>query len=123
MRIISISNIKGGVGKTKTAAVLAVGLAEKGYRVLLIDSDPQTNLTMCFFKEQTDELSSLYHIYSNGEFIDDVKVSVKDNLDLVVGDFELCNADMQFTKAGRLKMLKRAIKSIEIGRASCRERV
>lgn len=113
MRVISISNIKGGVGKTTTAAVLAVGLAEKGYRVLLIDSDPQTNLTMCFLKEQTDELSSLYHIYSNGEFIDDVKVSVKDNLDLVVGGFELCNADMQFTKAGRLKMLKKAIKNID----------
>ncbi|MEZ3423537.1 MAG: ParA family protein [Lachnospiraceae bacterium] len=112
MKIVSISNIKGGVGKTTTAAVLAVGLAEKGYRVLLIDSDPQTNLTMCFLQEQTDELSSLYDIYGDGESIDDVKVPVRDNMDLVIGDFELCNADMQFTKAGRLKMLKKAIKSI-----------
>ncbi len=113
MKIISISNIKGGVGKTTTAAVLAVGLAEKGYKVLLIDSDPQTNLTMCFLQEQTDELPSLYDIYGDGESIDDVKVPVRDNLDLVIGDFELCNADMQFTKAGRLKMLKKAIKSID----------
>ena len=112
MKIVSISNIKGGVGKTTTAAVLAAGLAEKGYRVLLIDSDPQTNLTMCFLQEQTDELSSLYDIYGDGESIDDVKVPVRDNMDLVIGDFELCNADMQFTKAGRLKMLKKAIKSI-----------
>lgn len=112
MKIVSISNIKGGVGKTTTAAVLAVGLAEKGYRVLLIDSDPQTNLTMCFLQEQTDELSSLYDIYGDGESIDDVKVPVRDNMDLVIGDFELCNADMQFTKVGRLKMLKKAIKSI-----------
>ena len=112
MKIVSISNIKGGVGKTTTAAVLAAGLAEKGYRVLLIDSDPQTNLTMCFLQEQTDELSSLYDIYGDSESIDDVKVPVRDNMDLVIGDFELCNADMQFTKAGRLKMLKKAIKSI-----------
>lgn len=113
MKIVSISNIKGGVGKTTTAAVLAAGLAEKGYRVLLIDSDPQTNLTMCFLQEQTDELSSLYDIYGDGESIDDVKAPVRDNLDLVIGDFGLCNADMQFTKAGRLKMLKKAIQNID----------
>ena len=113
MKTVSISNIKGGVGKTTTAAVLAVGLAEKGYKVLLVDSDPQTNLTMCFLQEQTDELSSLYDIYGDGESIDDVKVPVRDNLDLIIGDFELCNADIQFTKAGRLKMLKKAIKSID----------
>ncbi len=112
MKTVSISNIKGGVGKTTTAAVLAVGLAEKGYKVLLVDSDPQTNLTMCFLQEQTDELLSLYDIYGDGESIDDVKVPVRDNLDLIIGDFELCNADLQFAKAGRLKMLKKAIKSI-----------
>lgn len=114
MKIISISNIKGGVGKTTTASVLAVGLVEKGYRVLLIDSDPQTNLTMCFIQEQIDEKPSLYHVYSNGEAVDNVKMAIKDNLDLIIGDFELCNADIQFTKAGRLKMLKKAIKNIDV---------
>ena len=103
MKVVSISNIKGGVGKTTTAVVLAVGLIERGYRVLLIDSGSQTNLTMCFLREHPDGLPSLYHIYSAREAVDDVKVAVKDNLDLVVGDFGLCNADIQFTKAGRLK--------------------
>ena len=112
MKIISISNIKGGVGKTTTAAVFAVGLAEKGYSVLLIDSDPQTNLSICFMQEQTDESPSLYHIYNEKKGIDEIKIAVKDNLDLVVGDFELCNANLQFTKAGRLKMLKKAIRNI-----------
>lgn len=112
MKIISISNIKGGVGKTTTAAVFAVGLAEKGYSVLLIDSDPQTNLSICFMQEQTDESPSLYHVYSDKKSIDEIKVTVKNNLDLVVGDFELCNADLQFTKAGRLKMLLKAIRNI-----------
>lgn len=113
MKIISISNIKGGVGKTTTASVLAMGLVERGYRVLLIDSDPQTNLTMCFMQEQVDEKPSLYHVYSNGESVDNIKMAIKDNLDLIIGDFELCNADMQFTKAGRLKILKKAIKNID----------
>lgn len=112
MKIISISNIKGGVGKTTTVSVLAVGLAEKGYRVLMVDSDPQTNLSMCFMQEQADENPSLYHVYSDKKSIDEIKVTAMDNLDLVIGDFELCNADMQFTKAGRLKILKKAIRNI-----------
>lgn len=113
MKIISISNIKGGVGKTTTAVVLAVGLVEKGYKVLMIDSDPQTNLTMCFMQEQTDQSPSLYHVYSDKKSIEEIKVAVKDKLDLIIGDFELCNADMQFTKAGRLKVLKKAIQNID----------
>ena len=113
MKVVSISNIKGGVGKTTTAAVLSVGLAEKGYKILMVDSDPQTNLSMCFFQEKTDESPSLYHVYSDIKSIEEVKVPVKDKLDLIIGDFELCNADMQFTKAGRLKILKKAIRNID----------
>ena len=64
MKIIWVSNIKGGVGKTTTAAVLAVGLVEKGYRVLVVDSDPQANLSMCFMREQPDGIPSLYHVYN-----------------------------------------------------------
>lgn len=112
MKVISVANIKGGVGKTSVCAILS-GLAEKGYRILLIDSDPQTNLTMCFLQEQQDEMPSLYHVYNAGRSIDDVKISVKDGIDLVPGDFSLCNADMQFLMAGRLKMLQRAIRSID----------
>lgn len=47
------------------------------------------------------------------DFTIEVKTSIKENLDLIIGDFELCNADMQFLKAGRLKMLRKAIKSIK----------
>ena len=115
MKIISVSNIKGGVGKTTTAAVLAVGLVEKGYRVLVVDSDPQANLSICFMQEQSDEISSLYHVYSGEGYIEDVKIRIKDRLDIVLGDFSLCNADMQFLKAGRLKMLQRAFKRLKTG--------
>lgn len=113
MKVISISNVKGGVGKTTTAAVLAAGLTAKGYHVLMIDSDPQTNLTMCFMTEPPDETPSLYHVYAEGRSLDEVKTDIKPGLDLVIGDFELCNADMQFLKAGRLKMLSKAFRDLK----------
>lgn len=112
MKIISISNVKGGVGKTSTAAILSAGLAQKGFSVLMIDSDPQTNLTMCFMAEPPDGTPSIYHVYAEGKPLNEVKTNIKDSLDLIIGDFELCNADMQFLKAGRLKMLRKAVKDM-----------
>ena len=113
MKIISVSNVKGGVSKTSTAAILSAGLTQRGNNVLMIDSDPQTNLTMCFLPEPPDGTPSIYHVYADGKSLDEVRTSIKENLDLIIGDFELCNADMQFLKAGRLKMLRKAIKSIK----------
>ena len=55
-KVISICNQKGGVGKTATAASLGVALAMKGERVLLIDLDPQSDLSACLGIERTDEL-------------------------------------------------------------------
>lgn len=55
-KIIALSNQKGGVGKSITAASLGIGIARKGKNVLIIDSDPQASLTISLGYPKPDEL-------------------------------------------------------------------
>ena len=52
MRVVSVINYKGGVGKTTVTANLGAQLASKGYRILLIDMDPQASLTFSFIRPE-----------------------------------------------------------------------
>lgn len=57
MKIVSIFNIKGGVAKTTSTGNLGACLSQKGNKVLLIDTDPQSNLTKLFKAYSIDDLS------------------------------------------------------------------
>lgn len=60
-KIITISNQKGGVGKTTTTCNLGNALANMGHRALLADFDPQANFTMSFCIERPDQLAVSMH--------------------------------------------------------------
>jgi len=91
MQKIAIVNHKGGVGKTTSAINLAAGLALKGKRVLLVDSDPQSNLTESFgiFSPEKD----LYASFSKGDPLP--IVALKKNLWLVPSSLDLAGVELE----------------------------
>ena len=79
-KIISVSNQKGGVGKTTTAVTIATELALKNYKTLLIDCDPQSNSTSSFEINKLPN-QTIYEVLVNQESINNSICSTSiDNL-------------------------------------------
>src|SRR6202020_175238 len=95
-RRLAIFNHKGGTGKTTTTVSIAAGLAERGLKVLLVDTDSQGNVGVSL-NVKTER--SLYHVLVMGLKAQDAAVQVRPNLDLIPANETLAAAELYL--AGR----------------------
>lgn len=96
MKIISVFNQKGGVGKTTTAINLAAGLAREGKNILLIDMDPQANTSSGLGLEEEGEGASLYDLLTDNIDLDKaIQASSIERVKIIPADSNLAGLEIE----------------------------
>ena len=113
-RVIACLQQKGGVGKTASCSALGRCLAEKGKRVLMIDLDPQMNLSFINGVNVQNVPYTISMVWDGKASIQDaVQPVILPNLDIITGGLSLASADMQYSgRMGREKLLEVALEPI-----------
>ena len=106
--IVAVANQKGGVGKTTTAQALAAGLAEKGYKVLGIDLDPQGNFSTACGAENYNVLT-VYEVMKRGSDVREAIQHTKGGYDVVPANIMLAGAEQELSQTGKEHRLKEAV--------------
>lgn len=109
--IISLTNQKGGVGKTTTSSALISGLTNHHKKVLGIDMDPQGNLGFSLGLE-IEDCYTIYEVLKGQVPVKDAIQSTESG-DIIASNILLSGAELEFNRPGREYMLKNILSSIE----------
>jgi chromosome partitioning protein len=101
-KTIAVVNQKGGVGKTTSTVNLAASIAAKGYKVLLVDIDPQGNATSGLGVNKRELKISSYDVLVNSMLIEKVMIKTEfDNLWVLPSSMNLAGAELELVDMTR----------------------
>jgi chromosome partitioning protein len=113
-KIVSLTNQKGGVGKTTTSVNLAVSFAVSEVKTLLIDLDPQSNATTGLEQITDEPKGTIYDVIIRGSKTKDIITNTKlEFLDMITSTNDLVGAEVELVNVmAREHQLEKALKSI-----------
>ena len=107
-KIIAVCNQKGGVAKTTTACALATGLAKRGYKVLMVDTDPQRNTTSVY-RAETDGVATIHDLLFTRGIDPQACVQHTEVGDIIASDSLMVKDDANLNGLEESEMLKNAL--------------
>ena len=111
LKVVCVSNHKGGVGKTCSVCNISAGLAKKGKKILMIDLDPQANLSLSYGIKEPPK--GIYEVLTGSANTSETIYTIFENLDIIPSSLDLAGAEIELSsEAGRENILKESLESI-----------